>query len=88
MWAFRFRLEKLSIEEWIEIVEDGDRGKVPNCGILHYTRVDDGGAVHDRFHRVRLVDPADPEVALWSTIERPRFTNEQLIAQVRETPPL
>lgn len=88
MWAFRFRLEKLSIEEWIAILEDDDRGKVPNCGILHYTRVDNTGAVHERFHRVRLVDPADPVSAQWSTIERPRFTNEQLLAQVEEMPPL
>ncbi|WP_267471361.1 histidine phosphatase family protein [Actinomarinicola tropica] len=88
MWAFRFRLEKLSIEEWIEIVEDDDRGKIPNCGILHYTRVDDSGVMHERFHRVRLVDPADPVSAQCSTIERPRFTNEQLLAQVDEVLPL
>ena len=32
MWAFRLRLEKLTIAEWLEI-EDGDEHQIAHCGI-------------------------------------------------------
>jgi NAD+ kinase len=88
MWALRFRLEKLTVQEWTKAVEDHDRGQIPNCGILHYTRLDEAGVIQPRFTRVRLVDPAQPNAWSWTTIVRPLFTNDDLLAQVDEISPL
>ena len=65
MWTFRFRLEKMTIEEWL-VHQDDDHHDILNCGILHYTRtVDDspGAEVSPKFARVRLIDPARPSAA-------------------------
>jgi NAD+ kinase len=84
MWAFRFRLEKLTIEEWLD-QEDDDAHAVTNGAVLHYTRRAEDGVLGDKFVRVRLVDPADHDgdhTSGWRTIERRRFTNDELLAQV------
>ncbi|MEQ8717717.1 MAG: histidine phosphatase family protein [Acidimicrobiales bacterium] len=84
MWAMRFRLEKMKVKEWIDHDD-----KIPNCGILHYTRRAADGTVGPKFERVRLVDPTDPETfEAWQPIQRPRFSNEELIADVRKIEPL
>lgn len=83
MWAFRFRLEKLTVERWLEH-KDSDEGDIPNCGILHYTRRTDSGEVVNKFARIRLVDPMSTDAGEWIPIHRPRFTNEDLLAEVEE----
>ncbi|MEZ5321938.1 MAG: histidine phosphatase family protein [Microthrixaceae bacterium] len=83
MWAFRYRLEKPTVQKWLEDHDD-DAHDIPNCGILHYTRRTVSGGVADKFARVRLVDPQAPSEAEWIPINRPRFTNEQLLAEVEE----
>ena len=63
MWAFRSRLEKMTIEEWLA-AQDEDHHDIANCGILHYTRTlsdEPGAPVGAKFQRVRLVDPNDAE---------------------------
>lgn len=88
MWAFRFRLEKLTIDQWLD-QDDGDAHRVVNCAVLHYTRVDAAGIEHPKFVRVRLVDPTRSETDdNWWPIVRPRFTNEELLAQVDDHPRL
>ena len=87
MWAVRFRLEKMTIERWLEAVER-DADDIPNCGILHYTRRTEDGTVEPKFTRMRLVDPADEGSGDWQTIDRPRFSNEELLGQVEEVVPL
>lgn len=82
-WAFRYRLEKLTVQQWLDHHDD-DAHDIPNCGILHYTRRTGSGDVVDKFARVRLIDPQASSDAEWIAIDRPRFTNEQLLAGVYE----
>ena len=91
MWAFRSRLEKMTIEEWLA-AQDEDHHDIANCGILHYTRTlsdEPGAPVGAKFQRVRLVDPNDadrqPE---WREIVRPRFSDAELLDQVGAIPRL
>ncbi len=87
MWAFRYRLEKLTVQQWLDHHDD-DTHDIPNCGILHYTRrTGDDDDIADKFARVRLVDPQSPADAKWIQIERPRFTNDQLLAEVNDHHP-
>ncbi len=86
--ASRKWLEKMSVDEWIDAVENEAQGAIVNGGILHYTRIGADGNAGSKFARVRLVDPKDPEAAVWKTIERPRFSNQELLAQVSLIPPL
>jgi len=81
MWAFRYRLEKLTVQQWLDHRED-ESSDIPNCGILHYTRRTSDGDVADKFARVRLVDPQAVVDAEWTPIERPRFTSDQLLDEV------
>lgn len=90
MWAFRFRLEKMTVERWIETQDDDDHDIV-NCGILHYTRLSDdspASAIEEKFCRVRVVDPLNPDAAKWHPITRPRFTDAELLEQLNGIPPL
>ncbi len=88
MRAFRFRLERMTITEWIQHGED-DLLDVPNCGILHYTRRRKDGTVANKFDRVRLVDPSgDGGGWKWRKIQRRNFTNDELLEQVEAIPPL
>lgn len=88
MWAFRFRLEKLTIDQWLAMGDEKIH-EIPNCGILHYTRADEAGKVHPKFVRVRLVDPRVPSNEHdWWSVSRPRFSNEDLLNQLEDLPPL
>lgn len=87
MWAFRYRLEKMTIDEWLER-EEAEDPPIVNCGILHFSRTTADGWVAEKFARMRLVDPLDPESSTWTDIERPRFANRDLLEQVEELPHL
>ena len=89
MWAFRYRLEKMTIEQWLRHEDDDSpASKIANCGILHFTRRTEAGRVTEKFTRVRNVDPARPGHSRWRRISRPRYTDEQLLAQDKKHPPL
>ncbi len=91
MWAFRSRLEKMTIEEWLT-AQDEDHHDIANCGILHYTRTvadEPGAPVAAKFQRVRLVDPNDADRQPdWREIVRPRFTDAEMLEQVNVIEPL
>lgn len=90
MWAFRFRLEKLTVERWLE-VQDDDAHDIVNCGILQYTRRSHDGPdspVEEKFTRVRLIDPRNPDAATWQLMTRPRFSNAELLDQLEPIEPL
>ncbi len=90
MWAFRFRLEKMTVEEWLQHeTSELPEHQIVNCAVLHYTRVAEDGTAGAKFLRVRLVDPADPSTSnTWQSITRPTFTNDDLLEQVAYIPPL
>lgn len=85
MDALRFRLEKMTISEYIELSEQ-DTEQIPNGGILHYTRQnpDDATDRQPKFGWFRLVDPDGSGGFPWREIERPRFTNEELMKMADE----
>lgn len=65
--------------------------KVENCSVVQYSRRDPvDGELSESFDWVRSVCPWDEERSdpRWRWIERPKFTNEQLLAQVEEYPRL
>ena len=83
MDALRFRLERMTIDEWIHHNER-DVEPIPNCGVLHYTRrnPDEPAEVLPKFGWVRLVDPSGRTGFDWRPILRRRFTNTELLEMV------
>ncbi len=86
MWAFRYRLEKMTIADYL--AEHDQDAAVPNGGILHFTRERPDGSLDDRFHRVRLVDPDGTDGWDWTTIERNEESDAELLAEVDTHPRL
>jgi len=89
MWAFRFILERMSVDQWSALNQsDAPTDTINNCQILHYTRrspVD--GSLSERLDWLRSVDPmASEKLVGWQTIERRRFTNQDLLEMARQTP--
>jgi len=83
MDALRFRLEKMTIEEWTELNES-DTEPVGNGWILHYTRrnPDKSNEVLPKLGWFRLVNPSGGGGCSWRQIKRIRFTNAELRAMV------
>jgi len=86
IWAFRYRLEKMTIKAYLAEHEEG--AEVPNGGILHFTRERPDGSLDDRFHRVRLVDPDGTDGWGWTKIERNEESDAELLAEVDTHPRL
>jgi len=86
MWAFRYRLEKMTIADYL--AEFDQDAVVPNGGILHFTRERPDGSLDDRFHRVRLVDPDGTDGWDWKGIERNVESDAELLAEVDVHPRL
>ncbi len=80
MDALRFRLEKMTIEDFTTRAEGGHEA-IGNGWILHYTRrsPEDVDTVTDRFGWLRLVDPNGGGGFGWQPIKRVRFSNEELV---------
>jgi NAD+ kinase len=92
MWAFRVRLERMSQHRYQELDYSQDPfDKIHNCQILHYTRRDPAtGTVTAYLNWLRSVCPWDLARSSnhWTTIQRPRYSNDDLLALVERTPPL
>ncbi len=86
IWAFRYRLEKMRISEYL--AEHAEGAEIPNGSVVHFTRVSADGHVADRFQRVRTVVPGRDEDPAWRQIVRPTDSNVDLLAEVDEHPPL
>jgi broad specificity phosphatase PhoE len=83
MDALRFRLEKMTIADWIDHSERSVE-PIPNAGMLHYSRrnPEDPVDVQARFGWVRIVDPSGTGGFDWRPIVRRRFTNAELLEMV------
>lgn len=86
MDALRFRLEKMTIAEWIDHNEQSVE-PISNAAILHYSRLNpkDPSDILERFGWVRLVDISGRGGFDWRPIVRRRFTNEELLEMVAAT---
>lgn len=92
MWAWRFVLERMSVQRWAELERSKEPGvKIFNCQILHYTRRNPKtGMLSDHLDWMRSVSPADMTNSGtgWKDIVRKRFSNEDLLAIAEEVPML
>jgi NAD+ kinase len=84
MDALRFRLEKMTIHNWIRL-NATDAEPILNGGILLYTRrnPENKDETRPRFGWFRLVDPEGKRGFPWREIERLRFTNAELEAMAQ-----
>ena len=96
MHAFRIVIERVPPEEytpWYHM-PDGSDWRIPNGGILHYTRRDPISGVPTSFMSWTRVlapndhDPAEPAWSPWRTIQRKKYSNDELLAIAqRDYPP-
>lgn len=88
MWAFRMRLERMSQERYHELDASSDvRDSINNCQVLQYTRIDPGTRkLTPYLGWMRSVCPSDLSRSrnVWEAIERPRYTNAELLAMVEK----
>lgn len=87
MRAFRFVLERMSVEGWVALENSKRPGDdIYNCQILHYSRRNpETGELADHLDWKRSISPADPsnDGPGWEVVKRHRFSNQELLAQVK-----
>ena len=87
MWAFRIRLERISLDEF-NILDADPSERIKNCQILHYSRIDPETrgsaepAVAPYLNWVRAIAPYDGDYGDWRPIVRRRLSNADLLADV------
>lgn len=90
MWAVRARLEELSQERWQEVKLSSDpRDRIHNGQVITYTRRNPStGEICPDYRWTHSVCPYDPSLSRneWETIERPRYSNDELLARVAAVP--
>jgi len=89
MWAARFLVERLTQEQWRELLlSDDPCDKIHNGQVLHYTRRDPAtGECSGGFEWVRSSCPWAPARARsgWCRIKPPSFSNEDLLSALATT---
>ncbi len=94
MKAFRVRLERMTQKDYHALHASRDpQDRYRNGQVVHYTRRnprDPGAEPAPYLNWVRTVCPWDPDPSAdaWREIGRPRFTNEELLEEVRRVPRL
>lgn len=89
MRAFQVRLERLSQARFRELVlSEQPEDRIHNCEVMHYTRREPHGSHQQLPHLgwVRKVRPAEEWSSHWQSIQRQRYTNEDLLAEVEKVP--
>lgn len=83
MLAFRFLLERMSIEQWVQLQKSNKPGeKIFNCQVFHYTRRDpQSGELSAHLDWMSSISPADPtnNGDGWQKIARKRFSDAELL---------
>lgn len=86
MWAERVRLERISPHDFKQHKKSC---RIENCQILHYTRRSPStGEISPHLLWMRSICPWTPDgaKAKWQTIERTRFSNNDLLQVVEKYP--
>jgi NAD+ kinase len=83
MWALRFLLERWTPEDFNKVRMDKSQS-IPNCLIVHYTRVDPYTRKEtEHLNWVRTICPWEAlSPTPWRTITRRRYTSVELLQQV------
>lgn len=92
MWAIRVRLERMSQRRFKELHLSKDPAhRIHNCQIIHYSRRAQGtGELSKYANWMRMIRPTDNPVWTtgWTQIERPNYSNEDLLNTVSLTEPV
>ena len=86
----RIILEHMSLSQSNEYLSTEEEwGRVPNCAIVHYTRVnpeDPNGKLADHFGWVRIIRPAGGGAAEdpFTVIKRKKYSNEELLEEAEK----
>lgn len=90
MRAFQIRLERMSQVRFRELIfSEKPEDRIYNCQIMHYTRREGGsGKIYPHADWVRMIRPTEDPIwdTGWRTIERPRYSNGDLLEIVSRTP--
>lgn len=90
MRAFQVRIERMSQVRFKEVVQsERSEDKIFNCQLTHYTRRNpETGKLAPHANWVRFIRPTVTPytVSKWRTIERPRYSNSDLLEVVGENP--
>lgn len=88
--AFQVRIERMSQTRFKELIfSKNSEDRIHNCQVLHYTRRNpETGKLGPFANWVRAVRPTDDPIwsSGWRLIERPRYSNEELLKVVSLTP--
>ena len=92
MWGLRFILERMSSSQWMDLETSQKPGvRIMNCQVLHYTRRNpETGELSPHLDWMRSECPQDPANSGpgWEKIVRQRFTDDELMQVVDQTPHL
>ncbi len=92
MRAFQVRLERMSQGRFKrQIFSKKSEDRIRNCQIIHYTRRDpENGILSPHANWVRWIRPTEEPVPVsdWRQIERPRYTNAELLEVVECSKPM
>jgi broad specificity phosphatase PhoE len=92
MEGFRLRLERLTEKAYLAIKDSKDPfNKINKCQILHYTRRDPKSRLlASHLEWFRSICPWDVEHSdmAWRAIDHPKYSNEDLLAEVESFPRL
>jgi NAD+ kinase len=85
-WISRMRIERFTVQRFMELDASEDpRDWINNGQVIHYTRREPvNGRIAKYYGWFRSVCPWDPSRSYneWREISRPRFSNEDLLAEV------
>jgi broad specificity phosphatase PhoE len=96
-WTIRFRIERLTQEQYMLFKQSSDpTHKINNGQVLVYTRTDPTNPTRPNkpycFMWMRSICPWEPSRSLnggdWQEISRPAFTNEELMVKFEAFPPI
>jgi len=93
MRAFRVRIERVPQGGYRELHAPSDpRDEFHNCQVLHYSRHEPGNPerLADHLAWMRSICPWDLSLSrnVWTPVNRPRYTDEELLAIAEQTPRL
>lgn len=92
MWAFRIRLERMTVHQYLEINESEDpRDHIHNCQVIQYTRRDPKtGQLMPYLNWMRSVCPTDLSKSFnhWQQIRRRSYSSQELLSFAEKFPRL
>jgi broad specificity phosphatase PhoE len=93
IWAFRIRIERLTEKRFNALYhsdKENSHEKINNCQIIQYTRRDpkDKTIMSSHVDWMRSICPWDLSKSSneWTRIQRPKYSNEDLLKELKDAP--